>query len=150
MLKLKRLDVCQVGDVTIVRFRDQSITESRGIEEIAQELFHLVEEEDRQKLVVSLASVNCVSSAALGKLIILNRKATARGDALKLSNMNADISVVFSVTQLDRLFDIEEDEDHAIRAFGEGCSWPRKALSGPPKGSWRSMWSPPAPSNAPA
>ena len=149
MLKLKRLDVSQVGDVTIVRFRDQSITESRGIEEIAQELSHLVEQEDCQKLVVSLASVNCVSSAALGKLIILNRKATARGGALKLSSMNADISLVFSVTQLDRLFDIEEDEDHAIRAFGEGSSWPRKALSGPPKGSWRSMWSPPAPSNAP-
>jgi anti-sigma B factor antagonist len=117
MLKLERLDVSQVGDVTIVRFRDQRITDACGIEEIARELFHLVEGEDRKKLIVSLASVDSVSSAALGKLITLNRKATARGGALKLSSMNADISLVFSVTQLDRLFDIEKDEDHAIRAF---------------------------------
>jgi anti-sigma B factor antagonist len=148
MLKLERLDVRQVGDVTIVRFRDQSLTESRGIEEIAQELFHLVEGEDCQKLVVSLASVDCMSSAALGKLITLNRKATGRGGALKLSNMNADISLVFSVTQLDRLFDIEEDEDHAISAFREESSRPRKALSGPPPSSWRSLWLHPGASSA--
>ena len=150
MLKLDRLDVSQVGDVTIVRFRDRILTESRGIEEIAEELFHLVEEEDCQKLVVSLASVDCMSSDALGKLITLNRKATARGVALKLSSMNADVSLVFSVTQLDRLFNIEEDEDHAIRAFGEGSSRPRKVLSGPPTSSWRSLWLHPGASNAPA
>jgi anti-sigma B factor antagonist len=148
MLKLERLDVRQVGDVTIVRFRDQSLTESRGIEEIAQELFHLVEGEDCQKLVVSLASVSCMSSAALGKLITLNKKATAHGGALKLSSMNADISLVFSVTQLDRLFDIEKDEDHAIRAFREESSRPRKDLSGAPTSSWRSLWLHPGASNA--
>ena len=46
MLKLERLDVSPVGDVTIVRFRDQRIHEACGIEEIAQELFHLVEGEN--------------------------------------------------------------------------------------------------------
>ena len=150
MVKLERLDVSQVGDVTIVRFRGQSLTESRGIEEIAQELFHLVEGENCRKLVVSLASVDCMSSAALGKLITLNKKATARGGALKLSSMNADISLVFSVTQLDRLFDIEKDEDHAVRAFGQDSSRPRKAVSRPPTSSWRSLWLNPTASNAPA
>jgi anti-sigma B factor antagonist len=150
MLKLERLDVSQVGDVTIVRFRDQSLTESRGIEEIAQELFHLVEEGGCQKLVVSLASVDCMSSAALGKLITLNKKANAHGGTLKLSSMNADISLVFSVTQLDRVFDIEKDENHAIRAFREESSRTRKARSGSPTSSWRSLWLNPAASNAPA
>jgi hypothetical protein len=89
-----------------------------------------------------------MSSAALGKLITLNRKAAARGVALKLSSMNADISLVFSVTQLDRLFDIEKDEDHAIRAFGGESSRPRRAVSGPPSSSWRSLWLHPGASNA--
>ena len=117
MLKLERLDVSDVGDVTIVRFRDRRITDARGIEEIAQEMLHLVEREDRKKLIVSLASVDSLSSAALGKLITLSKKAAARGGAIKLSNMNADISRVFSVTRLDRLFDIEKDEHHALEAF---------------------------------
>jgi anti-sigma B factor antagonist len=117
MLKLDRLDVSEVGDVTIVRFRDRRITEGRGIEEIARELFHLVERENRKKLIVSLASVDSLSSAALGKLIALNKRVAVRGGAIKLSSMNADISRVFSVSRLDRLFDIEKDEHHALEAF---------------------------------
>jgi anti-sigma B factor antagonist len=150
MLKLKRLDVGRVGDVTVARFRDDRISEASGIEEIAQELFHLVEVEHPEKLVVSLASVDFVSSAALGKLITLNRKVTACGGALKLSDMNADIALVFSVTQLDRVFDIEENEDDAIRAFRQEPSLPRKALIGAAIGSWRSLWAPHTASNAPA
>jgi anti-sigma B factor antagonist len=129
MHRLKRLDIGEVGEVTIVRFRDRRLTESRGIEEVARELFHLVETEDRKKLVVSLASVDCLSSAALGKLITLDKKATARGGAIKLSGMNADVSLVFSVTRLDRLFDIEKDEGRAVAAFKAGQSHER--LSAP-------------------
>jgi anti-sigma B factor antagonist len=117
MLKLDRLDVSEVGDVTIVRFRDRRITEGRGIEEIARELFHLVERENRKKLIMSLASVDSLSSAALGKLIALNKRVAVRGGAIKLSSMNADISRVFSVSRLDRLFEIEKDEHHALEAF---------------------------------
>ncbi len=113
----RRLDVSQVADVTIVRFRDQRITDDRRIEELAQELFDLVDAGDRKKLVVSLSSVAILSSAGLGKLITLNKKVTARGGKLKLSDMSADLCKVFSVTRLDRLFDIEPDEAHAVAAF---------------------------------
>jgi len=129
MLKLERLDVSDVGDVTIVRFRDRRITDARGIDEIAQELFHLVERENRKKLIVSLASVDSLSSAVLGKLITLKKKAVARGGAIKLSSMNADISRVFSVTRLDRLFDIEKDERDALEAFGAEAA--KKGVSAP-------------------
>ena len=117
MFALKPLDVSDVGDVTIVRCRDRKITEAFGIDEIGQELVHLVEGKDCRKLVVSLASVNSLPSATLGKLITLRRKAAACGCAIKLTNVNELISLIFSVTRLDGLFDIEEDEDHALKAF---------------------------------
>ena len=120
MFTLKRLDVSDVGDVTIVRCRDRKITEAFGIDEIGQELFHLVEREDRKKLILSLASVDSLSSTTLGRLITLNKKAAARGCAIKLSSMNDHISLIFSVTRLDSLFDIEKDEHHALAAFGAG------------------------------
>jgi anti-anti-sigma factor len=129
MLTLKRLDVSDVGDVTIVRFRDREITEACGIEEIGQELFHLVERKNRKKLIVSLASVNILSGATLGRLITLNKKAAAHGGAVKLSSMNADISLVFSVTRLDGLFDIEKDEHDALEAFGAEPA--KKGISAP-------------------
>jgi anti-anti-sigma factor len=129
MFAMKRLDVSDVGDVTIVRCRDRKITEAFGVDEIGQELFHLVERENRKKLIVSLASVDSLSSATLGKLITLNKKAAARGCAIKLSSMNDTISLTFSVTRLDSLFDIEKDEHHALEAFGAEPA--KKGISAP-------------------
>jgi anti-sigma B factor antagonist len=117
MRRPQRLDVSEVGDVTVVRLRDQRITEDRKIDQWAQELYDLVEGDDRKKLLVSLCSVDFLSSAALGKLITLDKKATARGGVLKLSNICPHLSQLFSVTRLDRLFDIEKDEAHALAAF---------------------------------
>ncbi len=115
--KQQRLDVSEVGDVTIVRFRDRRITEGRRIQQMAEELFHLVEGDGRNKLLVSLSSVDFMSSAALGKLITLEKKAKARGSMLKLCNVCPQLSLVLAVTRLDRLFDIETDEAHALAAF---------------------------------
>ena len=117
MREKQRLDVSEVGDVTVVRLRDQRITEDRKIDQLAQELYDLVETENRRKLLVSLSSVDFLSSAALGKLITLDKKATARGGVLKLSNICPNLSQLFSVTRLDRLFDIEKDEALALAAF---------------------------------
>jgi len=113
----QRLDVSEVGEVTVVRFRDRRITEDCDLERLGEELFQLVEGERRKKLVVSLASVDLLTSAALGTLITLRKKAAAQGGALKLSDMGPEIAGVFSVTRLDSLFDIEEDLAHAVAAF---------------------------------
>ena len=41
----RRLEVSQVGDVTVARFVDRKILEESNIQELGQELFQLVEEE---------------------------------------------------------------------------------------------------------
>jgi anti-sigma B factor antagonist len=114
----KWLDLSDDGDITIVRFRDRILTDAGRIDEIGQELSYLVERENRTRLIVSLASVDVLSSAALGKLIALNKLVSARGGALRLAGMNAHVSLVFSITRLDTLFDIEKDEKDALQAFG--------------------------------
>lgn len=117
MRKPQRLDVSEVGDITIVRFRDERITEDRPVREMAEELFDLVQGNNCKKMLVSLSSVDFLSSSALGKLIMLDKKAKARGSVLKLSNVCPRLLHVFSVSKLDRLFDIEKDESQALAAF---------------------------------
>jgi anti-anti-sigma factor len=117
MRKRERLDVSEVGDVTVIRFRDQRITEDRPVREIAEELLDLVQGNNCKKMLVSLSSVDFLSSSALGKLIMLDKKAKARGSVLKLSNICPRLLQVFSVSKLDRLFDIEKDESQALAAF---------------------------------
>ena len=117
MAGYRRLDVNEVGDVTVVHFRDQKIIEDLGIQELGQELNHLVEVENRRKLVLNFSSVDFLSSAALGKLITLDKKMKAKSGKLKLCNIRPEIYEVFAITRLNRLFDIKDEEADALAAF---------------------------------
>jgi anti-sigma B factor antagonist len=117
MAEYRRVHVSEVGDVTVVRFRDNKIIEDINIQELGQELFQLIEAESRKKLLLNFSSVDFLSSAALGKLITLDKKVKANGGVLKLSNIRAEIYEVFAITKLNRLFDIKDDEVDALAAF---------------------------------
>jgi anti-sigma B factor antagonist len=117
MSEYRRLDVSEVGEVTVIRFRDHKIVEDINIQELAQELFQLIEKDRREKILLNFSSVDFLSSAALGKLITLDKKVKAGGGALKLSNIKPEIFEVFSITKLTRLFDIKEEEADALAAF---------------------------------
>ncbi len=67
-----------VGDVTVVRFVDRKILDEGNIQEIGQELFDLVEKEGCKKLLLNFSTVDFLSSAALGKLITLDKKVQGR------------------------------------------------------------------------
>ena len=113
----RRLDVNEVGDVTVVRFRDQKIIEDINIQELGHEMFRLVEVDHCRKILLNFSSVDFLSSAALGKLITLDKKIKAHDGVLKLSNIRPEIYEVFAITKLNRLFDIKDDEADALAAF---------------------------------
>ena len=117
MAAYRRLEVHEVGDVTVVHFRDHKIIEDMGIQELGQELFHLVETEGRKKIVLNFALVDFLSSAALGKLITLDRKVKTHGGKLRLCNIRREIYEVFAITKLNRLFDIKNEEGDALGDF---------------------------------
>ena len=117
MTAFRRLDVSEVGNVTVVRFRDHKIIEDINIQELGQEMFQLIEADGRDRLLLDFASVEFLSSAALGKLITLDKKMKAHGGTLKLSNIRPEIYEVFAITKLNRLFDIRTDEADALAAF---------------------------------
>jgi anti-sigma B factor antagonist len=113
----RRLQLSLVGDVSVVRFVDRKILDEANIQELGQELFQLIEEEDRKNLLLNFSSVEFLSSAALGKLITLDKKVKARGGKLKLSNIRPEIYEVFAITKLNKLFDIKDDEADALASF---------------------------------
>ena len=117
MSEQQRLSVSEVGDVTVVRFVDQKILDVAKIQQLGQELFDLVEVDGRNKILLNFTSVEFLSSAALGKLITLDKKVKGQGGALKLSNIRPEIYEVFAITKLNKLFDIKDDEVDALAAF---------------------------------
>jgi anti-sigma B factor antagonist len=115
--KRRCLEVEDIGDVTVVNFVDRKILDEQNIQVIGEQLFSLVEEVGRRKLLLNFGNVEYLSSAALGKLITLNKKLQSHGGRLILCNIAPQIYEVFEITKLDKFFKIQKDEQAALQAF---------------------------------
>jgi anti-sigma B factor antagonist len=113
----RRLDVEEVNDVTVARFTDKKILDESNIQIIGNQLFNLVDEDHRQKIVLDFTNVEYLSSAALGKLITMDKKVKASGGKLRLCAIRSDILEVFKITRLDKLFTIRENREKALEGF---------------------------------
>lgn len=109
-----RIEVSDSASVSVVRFQDQKIIDPEAIQELGQELFDLVERDDRKKIVLNFDNVEFLSSAALGKLITFEKKAKRNDSQLILSNISPEIFQVFAITNLDKLFTIKDSEADAL------------------------------------
>src|SRR5207302_377065 len=104
-------------DITVVNFIDRKILDEQNIQKIGEDLFSLVEELGRKKILLNFSNVEYLSSAALGKLITLNKKVKAAQGKLVMCNINEDIFEVFKITNLDKMFSIQKDEQTALQMF---------------------------------
>lgn len=114
---LRRLDIEDVGDVTVARFIDKKILDETNIQIIGNQLFGLVDEDGRKKIVLDFSNVEYLSSAALGKLITMEKKVKASGGKLRLCNIRPEIYEVFEITRLNRVFDIRDNQEAALASF---------------------------------
>lgn len=110
----QRISVSESGTVSVVTFNDTKIIDEQEIQELGQELYDLVEKDERAKIVLNFAAVEFLSSAALGKLISFEKKARTRKTKLILTNIRPEIYEVFAITKLTKLFTIKEDEADAL------------------------------------
>ena len=113
----KRLELEDVGDVTVVNFVDKKILDEQNIQVIGEQLFDLVDNQNKKKILLNFGNVEFLSSAALGKLITLNKKVQQSGGKLAMCKIAKEILEVFEITKLDKLFTIEDEEEKALKAF---------------------------------
>jgi len=113
----RRLEVEDIGDIAVVNFIDKKILDEQNIQMIGEDLFRLVDELGRRKILLNFTNVEFLSSAALGKLITLNRKLQNVRGKLILCGISKEIREVFEITKLDKLFTIHKEEQAALQAF---------------------------------
>lgn len=115
--KRRCLEVEDYGDITVVNFIDRKILDEQNIQRIGENLFSLVDEHARKKILLNFSNVEYLSSAALGKFITLNKKVQTAGGKLVMCNINEDIFEVFEITKLNKLFNIQKDEQTGLQSF---------------------------------
>lgn len=113
----RRIEVDEVSDVAVVRFVDKRILDEQNIQTIGEQLFSLVDDDGKKKILLNFENVEYLSSAALGKLITLNKKVKGTSGQLKMCNIKAEIYEVFEITKLNKVFPIYEDEEAALESF---------------------------------
>jgi anti-sigma B factor antagonist len=115
----RRLEIDEVEGihepVTIAKFVDKKILDENNIQVIGNQLFWLIDNDHRKHIVLDFANVEYLSSAALGKLITMDKKVKGlKGGKLRLCNIRPDIFEVFVITRLNKLFDIRETREKAL------------------------------------
>ena len=119
MARKRRLLCEPQGDVTVVNFVEKKILDELNIKEIGDELMELVEQHKKEKILINFENVEYLSSAALGKLITLNKKMQSRNGQLKLCEIAPSIYEIFKITKLNKFFEIHESEADALAAFSK-------------------------------
>ena len=112
-----RITVADIGDVAVVQFVDKRILDAQNIEMIGDDLFRLVDELGRRKVVLNFGNVQYMSSAALGKLIRLHQRLASVGGKLVLCGISKELYDVFAITKLDKMLSIVKDEPLALNSF---------------------------------
>ena len=105
------------GDVLVVYFTDAQILDETKIQQLADDLNAVADKCEHGKLLLNFSDVKFMSSSVLGKLVKLNKKCKADKTNLKMCNIAPEIYEVFKITRLNKVFDIQEDEESALAAF---------------------------------
>jgi len=111
------LNTQKVEDVLVVYFTDSSILDESTMQSLGRDLMACVERCEDQKLLLNFESVKYMSSAMLGKLVALNKKCKEGEVTLKMCNIDKDIMLVFQMTKLHKVFDIQPNEEKAMKSF---------------------------------
>ena len=111
------LSVSHNKDVRVVEFTNNRILDEANIAEIERALGGLIAEQANPKLLLDFATVDYLSSAALGKLITANNLIRQKNGQLRLANIKPQIYEVFVITKLNKLFKIFPTREEALASF---------------------------------
>jgi anti-sigma B factor antagonist len=104
-----RISQSDADGVTVIRFLDRNLFDETTIREVGAQLFAAMPVGGPPRLILDFSGVQQVSSALLGKLILLQRRVDAAGGKLRLCELGPAIRDVMRTTNLDRLFAIDRD-----------------------------------------
>jgi anti-sigma B factor antagonist len=105
------------GAVTILRINAAMLRGDPFSDELFAQLEDAVERSGRRKFVLDVGAVQYVASAAMGKLVGLNRKARAAAATLAVCNVTPSVARVLEVTRLRDVLLTYASEEEAVTAL---------------------------------
>jgi anti-sigma B factor antagonist len=113
-----RIQLNDVAGIKIVRFNDQQLFDERTVREASEQIsINLPSDGTPIRLVLDFSEVNLISSSALSKLILIQRRVDATRGKMRLCELSPILQQVFRTSNLDRLFAIDRDQRTSLEAL---------------------------------
>jgi len=110
-----KLNNRQVGDVTVIDISGR-ITLGEGSSVIRDEMRALTGKGNK-KVLLNLGDVTYVDSSGIGELVTGYTTMTNAGGTMKLLNLTKRVKDLLQITKLYTVFEVYEDEAHAVQSF---------------------------------
>src|SRR3954468_19598921 len=101
---------------SVIEFRTPSLMDPIILEEIGKELYRLVDEEDRRRLVLDFEKVEYLSSQAIGIVLTLNKKLSVlKHSKLVLCGVGPKLLELLRITRLDKILTVKPTQRDAVK-----------------------------------
>jgi anti-sigma B factor antagonist len=102
-------------DVLIVYFQDVRIIDDSRINSLGQELGELINDTSNSRIILNFQNVGFMSSAMIGKLVLFGKKCKEAKVKLRLCTIGENVEEVFKLMRLNKVFDIDKNEETSIK-----------------------------------
>lgn len=116
MTENKIIDLATTDQYTLVTFKVPSISNASAVDSISEILRPMVDSGQIQRLIVDFQGVRFFSSLVLGMLVDMWQRLNKAGGAVVISGIDPQLSRVFRITSLDKIFQFYPDTNAAIDA----------------------------------
>ena len=114
------LKIRTVGDVTVVDMAGR-IDLGEGSSTLRDALRDLAAHGD-EKILLNLGEISYIDSSGVGELVAGYTSVSTRGGQIKLLNLTKRMKDLLQITKLYTVFDIHDNEAHAIRSFASSAA----------------------------
>ncbi len=112
MSRFRQVEIIDNGDVVLVRLLEQALADRLQIAKAARAWLSVIAAEHCHNLLLDCSGMQRLSSDVLSALVVLDRRLKVRKAKMSLCGVSPAIRATFSVTRLDRLFEIRDCQAH--------------------------------------
>ena len=103
-----------VGNVYIVQLMGR--LDASCASDLKDKVLSMIDE-NKQNILIDLGGIDFIDSSGLGMLVTCLRSVTKAGGTFKITSLQENPKNLFHTTRLDRVFNIYDDRDTAIKEF---------------------------------
>ncbi len=118
---MSHFNLHNLGEIAVVEFTTSSLMDRIELESLAVDLYKLIDEQDRRRIIMDFEKVQYLSSQAIGILLNMHKKLTAlKKSKLVLCGVGPRLQELMKITRLDLIFTVKPTQKEAARTMERG------------------------------